>query len=122
MASDDPADWHERLSRYSEIRNVDQIYPMRSLAFGPGSSASPPWPSHPVGRVVWLVTSEAEVWMPARAELEDHVAALEEERRRTSPVQAVEMPVTTGRTRSGDRHGFPRSGKWTENAADLLGG
>lgn len=51
---------------------------------------------------MYLASSEAEVWMPTRVKLEDHVAALERAQRDASPVQMVQRP-TMERTRTGRR-------------------
>lgn len=58
---------NEGTQRFSEIRNLHEVWP--SYAFRQPSNI-PPWPTNPMARLVWLVTSGAKPWMPTHDEIE----------------------------------------------------
>ncbi len=58
---------NEGTQRLSEIRNLHEVWP--SYAFRQPSNI-PPWPTNPMARLVWLVTSGAKPWMPTYEEIE----------------------------------------------------
>lgn len=53
--------------KFSEIRNFEEVWPSHAFR-QPGNV--PPWPTNPMARLVWLVTSGAEPWMPTFEEIE----------------------------------------------------
>ncbi len=47
--------------RLSEFKNMMTVWP----TYGRGSfQSSPPWPQSSIGRLIWIVTSEAQPWLP----------------------------------------------------------
>ncbi len=107
---------------YSPIRNIDEIYPKRGVVAG--RTIPPPWPTGEdavMDRVLWFCTAPAELWLPTASEEVEVYESAEEEKRRTSPVMMIERPVMET-VRSGDRHGFPKKGRWTESVDRLAGG
>ncbi len=57
-------------AHFSEFKNGRDIWPSRGM----GTESRPPWPlDDPVGRLLWIARSEAEVWLPTPQE-QDAVA------------------------------------------------
>jgi len=55
-----------RDDRFAEFRNFDALWPRRGAL---GGSTTPPWPtSSTAARLLWIVTGQAEPWMPAADE------------------------------------------------------
>lgn len=53
---------------FVELRNLPDVWPgRRAIAVNP-AAAAPPWPDDELGRLLWLVTSDAEPWMPTAAD------------------------------------------------------
>ncbi len=51
--------------RFSELKNIYALWPSIGSTMG---TSKPPWPLDPVARMLWLVTSGAEPWLPTPAE------------------------------------------------------
>lgn len=69
--------------RYRDMRNLEQFIPLGAQH----QNHTPPWPTEPVDRLIWLIHHDADLWMPTAAERD---AAFTE----ANPG----APVVTGRT------------------------
>ncbi len=58
---------------FRELRNLPAVWP------GYNKHGTPPWPTDAVARLVWLVTSEADVSMPTADEQDARTEQLREE-------------------------------------------
>lgn len=73
-------------SHFGQLRNMDQIWPDR----GNWTDGRAPWPEDPIARMAWLVTSEADPWMPTAAECE---AALADRLSGVTVVRGLAVPT-----------------------------
>lgn len=70
----------DRLARDTDIANLDQVWPSwrgQTVHEVPRDAISharlipAPWPADPLAQLVWLATSDAKVWIPTKAQLEE---------------------------------------------------
>jgi hypothetical protein len=59
---------------FGEFRNLREFWPTQGSNSPAGGT--PPWPDNPLERMVWLVTSGAQPWMPISTEAEEAYVAL----------------------------------------------
>jgi hypothetical protein len=89
---------HERLlgigresGAYSLVRNIDEFFPQRHAVMG--KVPPPPWPSDPIARLLWYVTTEGvELWLPTLVEEQAVYQAAEDAKPRMPRL----MPTTVG--------------------------
>ncbi len=75
--------------RFAEMRDLYRLWP--SVATG---RSSPPWPTDPVARLLWLISTGAQVWLPLPSEQDSAARSWAEGNRARTAAQLG--GVTTG--------------------------